>query len=165
MKRLVLSSALALCASLLLASQAFGAFGLKDLDVSFENENGTPTLQAGAHPYAMTTSLSVNTELTPKEELVPEGEIKDLDIAQIPGFIGSQTAVPTCDTADFNNRFEGRPNCPDATAVGYAAVEAEYETIKPADSGTFFHVAVYNLTPPPGVPARLGFIVLNVPPR
>lgn len=30
-------------------------------------------------------------------------------------------------------------------------------------AGAFFHVPVYNLDPPPGVAAQLGFIVLNVP--
>ena len=162
MRRTILSTLVALLASLALASPASAAFGLKELDVSFENQDGTPATQAGSHPFAMTTELAVNTETT-EEGDVPEGEIRDLTIAQIPGFVGNQTAVPTCSAADFNTRSQGRPACPDATAVGYSGVEAEYKVIPSAGEDKFFHAPLYNLAPPPGVAARLGFVVLNVP--
>jgi len=64
--------------------------------------------------------------------------------------------------ADFNVRVEGLPQCPDATAVGYSGTEAEFKVIPPGED-QFLHVPVFNLEPPPGVPARLGFAVLNVP--
>jgi hypothetical protein len=162
MRRTILSTLVALLASLALASPASAAFGLKELDVSFENQDGTPATQAGSHPFAMTTELAVNTATT-EEGDVPEGEIRDLTIAQIPGFVGNQTAVPTCSAADFNTRSQGRPACPDATAVGYSGVEAEYKVIPSAGEDQFFHAPLYNLAPPPGIAARLGFVVLNVP--
>lgn len=162
MRRLLLAAALAATSLLLLAPTAFGAFGFKSVDVRFENEDGTRALLAGSHPFQMTTDLSVNTIPT-ASGTIPEGEIQNLDIAQIEGFIGNQTAVPTCEPADFNTRKEGRPNCPNSTVVGYSAVEANFEEIKTSEAGLLLHVAVYNLTPPPGVPARLGFVVLNVP--
>jgi hypothetical protein len=161
MKRLalLLALALSLCA---FAAPAQAAFDLEGLDVTFEEEDGTPTLLAGSHPFQMATSLGVSTEEA-GEDKIPEGEIRNLAISQIEGLVGSQTAVPTCSQADFNNRNEGRPACADETAVGYGAMEVEFEAI-PADSeDTFFHVPVYNLDPPPGVAAQLGFIVLNVP--
>jgi hypothetical protein len=163
MRRTILAGFVALLASFALASPANAAFGLKDLDVSFENQDGTPATQAGSHPFAMVTELAVNTFTTEEGGEVPEGEVRDLTIAQIPGFVGNQTAVPTCSAADFNTRSEGRPACPDATAVGYSATEAEFEVIPPGQGGLFLHVPVYNLAPPPGVAARLGFVVLNVP--
>ncbi len=157
---LVLALALALCGAL--ASSASAAFDLEGLDVTFSEEDGTPTLLAGSHPFQMTTNLGVSTVDTP-EGKVPEGEIRDLVISQIQGFVGSQTAVPTCSQAEFNDRFEGRPACKDETAVGYGAMAVEFEVIPPEEEGNFFHVPVYNLDPPPGVAAQLGFIVLNVP--
>jgi hypothetical protein len=167
MKRLSLTllATLALCCVLAPSAPA-AAFDLEGLDVSFEEEDGTPTLLSGSHPFQMTTSLGVSTETFTEgtEELkVPEGEIKDLAITQITGFVGSQTAVPTCSQADFNNRSEGRPACPDETAVGYTAAEVEFEAIPAVAEDQFFYLPVYNLEPPPGVAAQLGFIALNVP--
>jgi hypothetical protein len=155
--------AAALFALALVPAQASAAFGLKGLDVAFTNQDGTAATQAGSHPFAMRTSLAVNTAPTSEGLVFPEGEIRDLTIAQIPGFVGSQTAVPTCSFAEFASRFEGRPSCPDATAVGYSAVEAEFAAIPDSSEDTFFHVPLYNLSPPPGAAARLGFVVLNVP--
>jgi hypothetical protein len=161
MRRTALTIFAALLGSLALTSSA-SAFSLKDLDVSFTNADGTPASQAGSHPFAMTIKLGVNTFTTAGGE-VPDGEIKDLTVTQIPGFAGSPTAVPTCSAEDFSTRVDGRPDCPDATALGYVGNEIEFTVIPPDKSGAFFHVPVYNLTPPPGVPARLGFVVLNVP--
>jgi hypothetical protein len=162
MKRLltILSGALALCA--IMAAPATAAFDLRDLDVYFEAEDGTPTLLAGSHPFAMTTTVGVTTKSTPEGD-VPEGELKDLTAVQIPGFVGNQTAVPTCSEPNFAKRFNGRPDCPDEAAVGYAAVEAEYEVIPPEARDQLFHVPVYNLEAPQGIAARLGFVVLSVP--
>ncbi len=162
MRRLIASLAASLCMAALLAPAAQAEFGLEGLDVTFEDEAGTPTLLAGSHPFALSTTLGVSTVETSLGR-VPEGEIRNLSVAQIPGLIGSQNAVPTCSAAEFNERFEGRPACADETAVGYAAAEVEFEVIPPAEAGNFFHVPVYNLDPPPGVAAQLGFVVLNVP--
>ncbi|HST68030.1 MAG TPA: hypothetical protein VLI94_00040, partial [Solirubrobacterales bacterium] len=79
------------------------------------------------------------------------------------GFIGNQTAVPKCTAAEFNTRSEGYPACPDESAVGYVAAEAEFEVIKPEDRGNFVHAPVYLIEPPAGVAAQLGFVILNVP--
>jgi hypothetical protein len=136
-------------------------FGLKELDVTFEDESGAPTLLAGSHPFAMSTTLGVTTVETPEGE-VPEGEIRNLTIEQIEGLVGSQR-VPRCTDAQFGTRELGRPACPDETAVGYAAAEVEFEVIPPDAEDSRFHVAVYNLEPPPGLAAQLGFIVLGVP--
>jgi len=142
---------------------ASAAFGLADLDVFFENEDGSATLSAGSHPFAMRTSLAIATKETAGGKIAPEGEVRNLTIGQIPGLVGSQTAVPTCSSADFATREESRPACSDETAVGYAAAEVEWEAIEPAAAGERFHSPVYNLDPPPGVAAQLGFIVLDVP--
>lgn len=155
-----LIATLALCAAG--PSAASAAFELSDLDVFFENKDKTPALLAGSHPFAMKTNFGISTTLTPAGQ-VPEGEVRDVLIEQIPGLVGSQTAVPSCSQADFTNRVEGRPSCADASAVGYAAAEVEWEVIPPAEAGRKFHVPVYSLDPPPGVAAQLGFIVLNVP--
>jgi hypothetical protein len=161
MRRTTIAAFMALLVGLVFTSSA-SAFSLKDLDISFTNADGTTATQAGSHPFAMTTELAVNTFSTATGEL-PEGEIRDLTIDQIPGFVGNQTAISTCSAEDFNTRENGRPDCPDATAVGYTGSLLNFEAIPFSEAGLRFYSPVYNLTPPPGVAARLGFVVLNVP--
>jgi hypothetical protein len=173
MRRFLLTILAVGSAALLLAAPASASFGLRELDVTFGNRDGSAALLAGSHPYEMTTTLGVNVEVVPGaaedpitsepvDGEVPEGEIKDLTVQQIPGFIGSQTAVPRCSSADFNTRSEGRPACPDSTAVGVVAVKAEFKVF-PVGSQVYVHVPLYNLAPSPGQAAKLGFVALNVP--
>jgi hypothetical protein len=161
MRRLLTALAISAASLICLSGQAQAAFGLREADVMFTEADGSPATQAGSHPFAFTTSLAVNTEVTSEGEIT-EGAIKDLEVTQIPGLVGSRTAVPQCSSDEFNLRIEGRPSCPDTTAVGVAAVKAGFGAL-PLGSNTYLHVAVYNLAPPPGMAARLGFVALNVP--
>jgi hypothetical protein len=147
--------------ALLGAQPASAAFGLKELDVNFTDQSGSTASQAGSHPFAFTTTLGVNTAIEPEVE-VPEGEVKDLEIGQIRGLVGSQSAMPRCSSVDFNFRVEGRASCPDATAVGFVAVRGDFNAI-PLNTKDFLHVPLYNLVPSPGAAAKLGFVVLGVP--
>jgi hypothetical protein len=157
MKRLVLTLAIVLVTALWVPLAAHADFGLAQFDVSFENEDGTPATQAGSHPFAMNTFLEVShSEKAPGKFFVDGGDIRDLILEQIKGFTGNTTAVPRCTTLEFATFEAGFPDCGDETAVGVvgAMVFSPFEAL-PA--------AVYNLTPPPGVPVRLGFIVSQVP--
>lgn len=171
MRRALLT--LVLLAALTAAPSAQAQFGLKGLDVIFTPAPGHESLESGSHPAELTTTLSLNTTVVPDgaidpetEELVdgevPDGALRDLEVAQIPGFVGSQTAVGRCSAAQFRTRIEGYPQCPDASAVGVAAVKAEFEVF-PVGTEAFVHVPVYNLAPSRGEAAKLGFVVLNVP--
>ena len=152
MRRAALSFLAALLALALVAPGAQAAFGLKDLDVTFADKNGSTEFLAGAHPFAMTTSLAFNTEFDADLGYeVPVGSTRDLSIAQIPGFIGNQTAVPRCTSVDFVEE-----ECPVATQVGFSDVVVK-------DPGTLEHAPLYNLVPPPGVVAKLGFNAVQVP--
>jgi hypothetical protein len=162
MRRLIQTTLFAL---LLVAAQVAPAsadFTLDGLDVSFLNADGSPATQAGSHPFAMTTTVGVGTEEIGDERL-PGGELRNLTVGQIPGFIGNQTAMPTCPMGDFLITVEGRSQCPDSTAVGYSGTEVEFKAIKPEELGLLWHSTLYNLEPGPGDAARLGFVVLNVP--
>lgn len=163
MRRLVLSLSMAVALALVGAVPASAAFGLKELDVTFTNEDGSMASQAGAHPFAFETQLFVNSTVDGDGFEVPEGEVKDLVVAQIPGLVGNPTAVPPCSLANFNTRVEGRPLCPDSTAIGVAAVKGEFEPIFKPGEDFFVHAPVYNLVPSPGSPAKFGFVALNVP--
>lgn len=84
----------ALVVAVLAVAPAQAEFGLKEFDVAFEDEEGGAVMQAGSHPFAMKTSFEVNTEEGPEGGEVPDGEVKDMIVFQIPGFVGNPTAVP-----------------------------------------------------------------------
>jgi hypothetical protein len=150
-----LSACLPLLFLALLAPSAHAAdFGFKAVDVTFENADGTTASQAGSHPFAMTTFVEFNSE---EDALlghpVLAADTKDLDVFQIPGFVGNPTAVPPCPLDLF---FQGEPQCPLGSVVG--------ETTVTVTNGTeTFEVPVYNLPPPVGSAARIGFKVLAEP--
>ncbi len=151
----VLVGAVLMCTAF--AAPAGASFGLREFELAFTNEDGSPATQAGSHPFAVTTSFNVNTKLVGAEE-VPDLNVKTLHFQLPAGFVGSLTAVPRCSTADFLTVDENSyPACPNSTAVGATRVRILHqETIGNADP-------VYNLTPPPGVVAKIGFITVGIP--
>jgi hypothetical protein len=142
---------MAALAILLAPGPANASFGIKDLDFGPVNEDGSAQTQAGAHPFAVGLDLTVNTRpeplLPPEIGEVPDEALKDLTITLMPGFVGSPTAVPRCSTADF---LAPGPACPPSSQVGTIEL-----TI--GDPGTHFTEKLFNLEPPPGVPAKIGF--------
>jgi hypothetical protein len=127
-------------------------FGVRDFDVTFTDSTGSPSLVAGSHPFAMTTSFALETVIEEGEEKV-DGAVKDLEFGQPEGLTGNLTAVPRCTTLDFLSR-----HCSDSTAVGITSVA--FGGGVGGDAGPF---PVYNLEPAPGVVGRLGFFVDEVP--
>jgi hypothetical protein len=107
------------------------------------NRDGTIATQAGSHPYSYSVHFELNAEPSGETE---GGELRDLLINFPPGFVGNPAAVPTCPRASFEG---GVPNCLPSTQVGLlrAIVPGFGEAFGP----------LYNLTPPPGVPAQFGF--------
>jgi len=158
MTKRILTALLGAClAALLLVAPANAALSITDFEVTYTDEKGQPTALAGSHPYAMTTEVVFSTKEGSKPgELLPDGSIKDLTVELPPGLIGDRAAVPYCSTADFLTVNAGISACPDVTAVGFLEVGA-LGTTAGDPSGAF------NLVPPPGAAAKIGFVVLNVP--
>jgi hypothetical protein len=138
------------------ASAAQASFGLREFDVTYEEEDGTPATQAGIHPYAMKTTALYN-EIVKNAEIAPDGEVKDLNVQLPPGFAGNPSATPLCTTADFLTRINEVPACPDSTAIGVV-------TPWSVNPGPGHVQAVFNLVPPPGVVSKLGFYGSNILP-
>ncbi len=113
------------------------------LQVSALDKDGSIDTQAGSHPYGFTVSFAFNTiEVGGKTELAEHVRGIEVDLPR--GLIGDPLAVPRCPRVDFEAVV---PHCPGDTQVGmlHAVVSAG-----PAE------LPVYNLAPPPGVPASLG---------
>lgn len=138
-------------------SSASASFGLKKFDVRFVNADGSPAIQAGSHPFAMITTVTLNTHLGEHSYEVPDQELKDLAIDQITGLAGTPTATARCSTTDFTTFASNgkNSNCPNSTVVGMeqTSVAGRAPEVRP----------VYNVEPPAGVAAELGFVVFNVP--
>ncbi len=148
-------SALAAC---LLAAVCLGhtatahaAFGVTSFDGSVVQQNGDPATQAGSHPYSATTDIEFNTTVDQNNATVPDGTFKDIQVDLPPGLVGDPSATPKCPIATFMSLNAGA--CPDESAVGVSTLHTSVFGDLTA--------AVYNLQPPPGVPARFGFNVLT----
>jgi hypothetical protein len=136
----------ALAALLCAPVSAQAGFGTKHLSISVTDKDGSVDLQAGSHPFKYTVDLEMNQDGEDK----PEGTLRDLIVDLPPGMVGNPQAVPHCKVEDF----EGvTPHCPGNTQVGIAFFNVF--TIGPGSA------PIYNLTPPRGVPAMVGFSLAN----
>jgi hypothetical protein len=139
----------ALAAILLAAPAAAQAdFGLVPgtTTVTAENRDGTVATQAGGHPFAFTVHFELNTE---PDGSTQGGEMRDAITELSPGFFGNPQAVDECPRQSFEG---GLPKCAVNTQVG--VVRAILPSLNSEAIGP-----IYNLAPPPGVVAQLGFSV------
>jgi hypothetical protein len=158
----VLVACLALIGAALAAAPAQAAFGFNGFDLVFTKADGTPATQAGSHPFAVTGNFKVNSSPVGEAEgsviYAPDEELKDAVIEQVAGLVGDATAVPRCAATDFASSFPGAiaPECPPDTAVGIIGNNLNEIDVN------WIQSAVFNLEPPPGVVARLGFAVFGL---
>ncbi len=147
-KRLLLPFLLALSVSLLPAVPAMASFGLSTFSIVAENQNGSPDVQAGSHPYALTTSFTLNEPPFP-EEL--ENSPKDIQVELPPGFFGDPHATPRCTYTEFNTR-----KCPPDTQVGF---ETTYTSDRYDGTPNTWGNSVFNIEPSPGVAAEFAYYI------
>ncbi|MCW3020293.1 MAG: hypothetical protein JWN10_2601, partial [Solirubrobacterales bacterium] len=136
-------------------------FGLSFFDLGSVGESGEPDTQAGSHPFELNTALAFN--VSSRESPSAQnggGELplanaapKDVEVALPAGLIGSAAAVPRCSQQAFLERE--KLNCPVDTQVG---------TVKPLFYGATHSAVfpVFDIVPPPGQPAELGFSVAGI---
>ena len=140
-------------------ASASAQFGLKGLSVSMTAVDGSPQTQAGSHPFDMSTSFGLNTREEEGGKVFPDGAVRNLEVELPKGFAGNPTAVPHCSSLDF---LKGLAGCPDSSAVGLVRVAIGAAGQEPQPFGPF---PVYNLEPPPGVAAKLGFYASKTVPQ
>jgi hypothetical protein len=135
------------------------AFGVEDLEVKAEEEGGTPTTHAGAHPFQLTTNVLFNQSA---DTLKQPAKAKDVAVKLPPGLIGNPSVIPQCTTAQFFSfvALNSAINlCPPSTAVGVADITIdEPDHIKGITS---IPVPIFNVTPAVGEPARFAFEIFE----
>jgi hypothetical protein len=156
------------------ASSAPAKSGLLDFSASLLGPDGKTVRQAASAPYQYLTRFAVNTERPGPAgagitEFIPAGgDLKDVAVALPPGLIGNPRAVSRCPAQQFNttdltiigSSNVTRNQCPNGSAVGLVVVDqVEGKT----GVGGNLVVPLYNLVPPPGMPAQLGFQLLGAP--
>ena len=147
-------------------------FGVTSFSVVATNQDGSSDVGAGSHPFELMTSLTMNgpevgAVLKEPGELLLQGDLKDTRVELPPGLVGNPVATPRC---AYQVMVSGPNACPNDTAVGFVTISLRNDEGKRGVAGVIFASdPVYNLKPPPGVAAQLGFmfkglvpVVLNV---
>jgi hypothetical protein len=144
------------------AAPASAEFGIQSFDGDVLNADGTAASQAGGHPYAASTEIQFNRVNDAGDgSPIPDESLNDVRVDLPPGLVGNPNAVPKCSEEDFQG-FAGvvmpgvRAGCPRASQIGIARIDIGGVF---GSSGLF---PIYNMQPPPGVPAMFKFSVANV---
>jgi hypothetical protein len=146
--------------------------GFQEFHATLSGADGKPTTDADSHPYQYTTSFAVNLDPSPPGSEGPfvaaGGDLKEIEVKLPPGLIGNPTAAKTCTAQQFNTLEGATPieggtttvnQCPDNSAVGLVNVQQLEGT-----GEVSIRTPLYNLAPPKGMPAQLGFQpVLGLP--
>jgi hypothetical protein len=135
-----------------------GATGLSSL---LTRADGAAATQAGSHPDQLTINLAFPAD-QPKHEgtTTGAGHVRSL-VTDLPqGLIANPSATAVrCTEAElvFNNDENEEGHCRPASQIGMVSIMTDL------GSGPVIGVSpLYNMVPPPGAPAELGFEALNV---
>ena len=129
-------------------ASALAEFGVipGSVEAVADNRDGSLDFQAGSHPFTYTVGFAMKKSAGGKVE----GEVRDIVVDLPAGVIGDPNATPRCPRQDFEGQG---PRCKGTTQIGieHANIEGLVTTTGP----------IYNLIPPPGVPAQIGFSIAN----
>jgi hypothetical protein len=149
------------------AGEARAEFGISAFDQQITgNAAGAPFTQAGGHPYAITTDITLNSHPDPRFEnrLRPDADAKDVITELPPGLFGNPSGIPQCTAAELvpssTSGGEPLPECPIGSVVGVIHIYVTHTAFFDPFSFVF---PLYNMVPPPGAPAKFGFAVSGVP--
>ena len=140
-------------------SAADAPYSFQRLDSSFTDADGQAVTQAGSHPYRFHTGFQLSTRFQTTQPINPPVALTKDIVAKLPvGMVVNPSATSVrCTEAQFENtQGTGQPHCPAESAVGVVhPTTGLFGFSNPAIIEPLF-----NMVPPPGVPAQLAF---NVP--
>jgi hypothetical protein len=144
-------------------------FGIDAFDGQSTDAAGNPDTQAAGHPDALTTTFDFNTVANPAltapppyngftGDLWPVEPTKDAVVDLPAGVIGDPSVLTQCTPADLAVQVGalGAPLCAPSSQVGTVVVHFAGRPLP------ILPLPVFNMVPPPGVPARFGFNVLGI---
>jgi hypothetical protein len=168
MRRLLLAAAVVL---LLWPATAAAQFGLRPgsegFDAAVSRSDASAATAAASHPYELDLSAAFN--LAPGSGSDPagphtDGDVRDIHLDLPPGLVLNTLAVAECSTAQFrtprNSPFqEGKSgeSCPGSSQIGVVTVRSSFA------GGSTRSFGLFNLAPPPGYAALIGFNAYGTP--
>lgn len=114
--------------------------------------DGAAATQAGSHPYQWNTDFGFPTEKPLGTLGSSGGHLRDVTLDFPPGEIVDPAATPVLCT-EVLLTSEGNPGCPAASQVGIVEIVTVLAVVT---------TPLYNMVPPPGTAAQLGFDALGV---
>jgi hypothetical protein len=133
--------------------------GPEGLSFALEEQDGSPALRAGRHPYQLDATLGFD-----EEAGNPAQDVKDLRLQLPSGLIGNPSVLTRCATAQFDTprvspyeQTRSGESCPDKSQVGTITL---HTGLLGGAARTF---GLFNLIPPPGVAAELGASPFGAP--
>jgi hypothetical protein len=146
-------------------SSTVPGFGLDSFDAKVDADaGGTPLTTAGAHPYASSTAYDLNlfndTEFW-GGDISPVAPLKDLSVELPPGLLGNLSDVNQCAATALGSTYgqaNSTPTCDPSSQVGAVLVRIGGQGIA---ANLYGPLAVYNMVPPAGKPAMLGFALFG----
>jgi hypothetical protein len=151
-----LAALLLLAIGLLAAAPAGAALHVESFDFGVTDAHGEPTLQAGGHPDQATTSFTFASQANPHGQILPVEQPHDLTVNLPAGMVGNPTVTPTCTGGQLVSI-----TCPDDSAVGIVTLETPAVGFCSTCGQPPLTFPIFNLEPPPGVPAEFGFNALT----
>jgi hypothetical protein len=134
--------------ALAVAPGAASAFSFQSGEAGFQASvlaKGAAATLAGSHPHVLTYRLAFD-----------EGDLRNVSLQAPPGLAENQTAIEDCSQAEFHTHrtspyeaSQSGESCLQESQVGVVRVTKE--------GGSSRDFGLFNLTPPEGVPAELGF--------
>ncbi len=149
---IALTAALLLCG--MFAAQA-QAIEITEFEAGAFNADGTPNLQAGAHPFEARTFFKFAESDNDGVDFnsAPAENVKDIEVTLPPGLIGNPSATPQCtDEQLFGNA------CPPSSQVGVTTLRLWQGTEQFP-----IRLPVFNMVPDPGQTADFAFQVIIAP--
>jgi hypothetical protein len=145
--------------------------GFEEFRAAALGPDGDAADAADSHPYEYVTTAVFNVNPAPPgsgQPFLPAGgDLKDIEVALPPGLVGNPMVGERCTSQQFNS-VNGTPSpssgalafpneCPSGSAVGLVTVQ------QLEGAGGIIQAPLYNLVPPRGMPAQLGFQIAGVP--
>jgi hypothetical protein len=125
--------------------------------------DGSASTQAGSHPYQMTVAamaLTTNTSGFPASSEKPlyggGGGLHEAVVTLPSGTVVNPAATPKCKESELES---GEAGCPSASQVGTIAITL---SLASGSLGQLEFSPLYNMVPPTGHPAELGFEVVGL---
>jgi hypothetical protein len=139
-----------------------GAFGFDSATADLLNADGSTDVKVGSVPAEFTTKLHWKSFFTYANLFGPSVDsiefFKDVVTHLPPGLIGNPSASVLCTTDELATKLESAtagqevPSCPPDSQIGVA---------RPVVGGAYYTTGLFNMVPPYGASAELGFNVLG----